>query len=310
MRAIRGSTGNGRKTVAVFGITLCILLWTLPALADVLYVYDVRSTELLMGEKRTELKIGYTPRFIVMDGTVRFTGSWMQRLFGEIKQERATTLIVLDEEQVREIDWENWGLTILPLAKFKDAAWVREKTSTDPAADEILAGRYQAMEPRLSVHRHPEPEQVDGYTCHRVEATLRLETRDTRRNAASVTHVRQELWLTESITGFDDRQTAHRQLASRLGLDAERIGSLSFILRYWTGSLEPIQELVTRARGVFVKGTLSVDAEYTTGLDSPSLKTVSRRLKEEVMQLRTIHTDLLDRSLYDAPSHFKTVILE
>ncbi len=299
-----------RSVPAACVLALWILLLAGPVSADVLYVYDVRSTELLMGEKQSELKIGYAPTLMVMDTKVRFTGGWMQRLFGEVKEERSTTLLVLDREQVREVDWENWGLSVIPLGKLRDVSWVREQTSPPAEGDESLAGRYQAVEPELSVVRHPEPEAVDGYSCHRVEAKLRLETRDTRRNASSVTHVRQELWLTEKIPGFEERQQAHRELTSRLGLESERIGSLSFLLRYWRGPLEPIDELVGRARGVFVKSVLSVDAEYTTGVDSAGAKTVGRRLKEETIRLRAVQTGPLDRSLFDAPPHFRTVELD
>ncbi len=296
--------------LAALGIALWILMFTSRASADVLYVYEVRSTELLMGEKQSELKIGYGSQLVVMDATVRFTGGWMQRLFGEVKQERSTTLLVLDQEQVREVDWENWRLSIIPLDRLRDASWVKEKTSAPGEGDESLSGRYQAAPPQLAVRRDPEPVTVGGYPCHRVEATLRLETRDTRRNAVSVTRVRQELWLTESIPGVDDRERAHRDLASRLGLDAERIGSLSFILRYWSGSLESIADSVRLGRGVFVKSVLSVDAEYTTGVDSTSPKTVTRRLKEETIQLKSVLTEPLDRSAFDAPGEFRTVVLE
>ncbi len=171
---------------AACALALWVLLLAVPASADVLYVYDVRSKELLMGEKQSELKIGYAPKLMVMDTTVRFTGGWMQRLFGEVKEERSSTLVVLDQEQVREVDWENWRLSIIPLGKLRDASWVREQTSPPAEADELLAGRYQAVEPELSWARHAEPEAVDGYPCFRVEAKLRLETLDTRRNASSV----------------------------------------------------------------------------------------------------------------------------
>ncbi len=295
---------------AVWTLAVLVLLWASSVAADVLYVYDIQSTELLMDEKQTELKIGYGPRLMVMDANVRYTGGWMRRLFGEVKQERHTTLVVLDQDQVREVSWENWTVTVLPLDRLRDAAWVREKTSPEPQAEEHLAGRYQALEPRLSVEEHPDPEQVEGYACRRVEAKLRLETRDTRRNATSVTHVKQVLWLTEDITGFADRREAHRELASKLGLDAGRIGSLSFILRYWPGSLEPVRELVDRGRGVFVKSVLTVDAEYTSGVDSASPKTVTRRLKEETIQLRAIEPGPLDRSVFHAPPQFRTVVLD
>ena len=298
------------RTPAAWALAVLLSLWVSSAAADVLYVYDIRSTELLMDEKRTELKIGYGSRLMVMDANVRYTGGWMQRLFGEVKEERHTTLVVLDQEQVREVSWENWTVTILPLERLRDAAWVREKTSPEPEAEEHLAGRYQPLEPLLSVEEHPEPEQVEGYACRRVEAKLRLETRDTRRNATSVTHVTQTLWLTEDITGFADRREAHRELASKLGLDAGRLGSLSFILRYWPGSLEPVRELVERARGVFVKSLLTVDAEYTSGVGSASLKTVTRRLKEELIQLRAVESGPLERSAFDAPPQFRTVVLD
>jgi hypothetical protein len=59
-----------------------------------------------------------------------------------------------------------------------------------------------------------------------------------------------------------------------------------------------------------VKSAISVDAEYTTGVGSAGAKTVSRRLKEETIQLKAVHTGPLDRSLFDAPPQFRTVELE
>ena len=298
------------RIAALWVLAVLILLGASSVAVGALYVYDIRSTELLMDEKQTELKIGYGPRLMVMDANVRYTGGWMQRLFGEVKQERHTTLIVLDQDQVREISWENWTVTVLPLDRLRDAAWVREKTSPEPEAEGHLSGRYQPVEPVLSVEEHPHAEHVDGYACRKVEAKLRLETRDTRRNATSVTHVKQVLWLTEDVAGYADRREAHRELASKLGLDAGRIGSLSFILRYWPGSLEPVRELVDRARGVFVKSLLTVDAEYTSGIGSNAPRTTTRRLKEELIQLKSVGSDPLDRSVFDAPPQFRTVVLE
>ena len=86
------------RTPAAWALAVLLSLWVSSAAADVLYVYDIRSTELLMDEKRTELKIGYGSRLMVMDANVRYTGGWMQRLFGEVKEERHTTLVVLDQD--------------------------------------------------------------------------------------------------------------------------------------------------------------------------------------------------------------------
>lgn len=311
MREIRPYAGALFLHAALrYGLAVLIWLQASWAAADVLYLYDIRSSEFLMDEKQTELKIAYGPLLMVMDANVRYTGGWMQRLFGEVKQERHTTLIVLDREEVREVSWENWTVTVLPLERLRDAAWVRQRTSPEPEAEETLGERYRPLEPRLSVEEHPDAEPMGGYTCRKVEAKLRLETRDTRRNATSVTHVKQVLWLTEDIAGYGDRREAHRELAARLGLDAGRLGSLSFILRYWPGSLEPVREFVERGRGVFVKSILTVDAEYTTGVDSPASKTVTKRLKEETIQLKAVETGPLDRSVFEAPAQFKTVVLE
>jgi hypothetical protein len=297
-------------TPCMIGVCILVCMLCNECIADVLYVYDVQSDELLMGEKQSELKIGYGQQMMVTDLTTSFTGGWMKRLFGKVTQERSTTLVLLDEEQIRDIDWEDEKLTILPLDKLADISWVQERTALDPAVEEALAGRYQSMPPQLSVQRHPKPEEIDGYKCNRVDATLRLETRDTIRNTASVTHLKQQLWLTEQIPGYEDRQRIHQRLASRLGIGAERLGSLNFLLRHWSVPDDSKEDLLRQVEGICVKSVLHIDAEYTTGVDTPNPKTITKRLRDESTGLREVIEGELDRALFDAPNQFKTMVVQ
>ncbi len=52
-----------------------------------------------------------------------------------------------------------------------------------------------------------------------------LETRDLKKSAASITLIRQHLWVSDALPGADQYDDFHRCLAETLGLEAERLAN-------------------------------------------------------------------------------------
>lgn len=278
-----------------------------PCQSEVVFVHDVKNHEFIMGDQEVEIIIGYGPESMLIDMETRYTGSWMKRLFGKVEKDRETTLVLLEKDEIREVDWSRDKIIVFPLTNLADIKWVSHKMAIPKEAQEIIEKRYKVLDPQFSLNTFPEYQEVNGYRCRVVEVLLRLETLDLRKNASSVTLVKQRLWLADDAPGYKEQLNFHRRLAERLGLDAERLGNLNFILRYWKGSLEPIKELLAQAKGFRVKSILTVDAQYITQKDSLTPKLITKRLKDETIQLRDIRQERTDQSLFQLPDHFSIV---
>ncbi len=162
----------------------------------------------------------------------------------------------------------------------------------------------------MSVKILPEKQEIGGYICRLVEADLRLETIDVKKNSSSVTLVKQKLWVSEAVPGYAQYRAFHAKLAKRLGLDAVRLGGLSGMLRYWDGSLDPIRKSIKDVKGYPVKSIISVEGRYTAGVGTASAKTSTVQLKEESMELREALTDKPVRSRFPEPSGFGVTVVE
>ncbi len=293
---------------AVLNVAMGAGVWT-PASGEVLYVQDIQTRELLMGEKAAVLHIAYTDDSMRIDMKTRYTSSWMKRLFGGVKTNRKTTFVLLARDQVHEVNWETNKRFIYPLHRLSDVGWVRDRFETLPEAQEIIDSRYVSREPRLEVVVDENTERQGGYDCRRVTATLRLETFDKKKAASSITWIRQTVWLSEEVPGYGICREFRRKLAERMGLESERLGNLAFLLRYWRGPLDPIRDPLSSAGGFPVRTELTVDAEYVLESESDHSKTVARRLREETIVLRDA-LEVVDPGIFQVPEEFQRVQVE
>lgn len=278
-------------TAALFWGGLCFC-----AEAQVIFVHDIQSRELFMGEQEEEQWTAYTSEEMLIDRKTRYTGSWMKRIFGKVKEHQRTTLVRLEPGEIREADYERNRVIVYPLNRIADPDWVDQKIGMDEQAQAIVEERYRVLEPQLDIMPLEAAETVAGYPCRLVESTLRQETVDVKKNASSVTLIHQKLWLTDHVHGYDVHVRFHDRLAAALGLDAERLGNLAFLLRYWKGSLDPVREKLAETRGFPVKSEVTVEAHYITETDSLQPRTIIRQIKAETKQLREIRQgdDVLD----------------
>jgi hypothetical protein len=174
--------------------------------------------------------------------------------------------------------------------KLSDINWI-DRSITKKMDEDVaqkIKGRYRPLPPKLSVTIHPEKETIRGYVCTRVDADLHLETVDMKKNATSVTLVKQKLWVSTKVPGYDQYNAFHQKLAKRLGLDALRLGNLSILLGHWNGSLDPIRDALKDIKGYPVKSITTVEGRFTEGTDTASPKIFSKQLKEEVVELKQV----------------------
>ncbi len=297
------------KTSALVSFFATVLLLSgTPCQGDVLFVHDYKIKEYMIGEKDAELSVAYTDQEMVVDKHTRYVGSWMKRIFGDVREARDTTRFLLDKNQIREIDWYMEKVIVHSFEKLTDITWIRQQEKTAEAVQDILKERYRVLEPVFSIKAFPEAEKIGDHPCRHVEANLRLETRDMKKDASSVTLINQHLWVSDAVPGFDVYQAFHSALAKKLGLDATRLGNLTFFLRYWHGSLKPISRSLELVRGYPVKSVLTVDGQYTKEVSTDSPKIHSFQIKKESMQLREILPNRLEQSRFREPADFKVVI--
>ncbi len=280
-------------------------------LGDVLFVHDYKSDEYLMGKQESELQVGYTPRAMLVDKQTRYTGSWMKRFFGEVKEQRDTTHFLLEKRRIREIDWYKNKIVTLPFENLHHVRMLQADSAMAQGAAEILNARYKVVEPVFTITINPETKTVGGYPCTYIKADLQLETRDLKKNAASITLVRQHLWVSDAVPGADQYDNFHRQLAKTLGLEAERLGQLNFLLRYWQGPLDPIRASLVQIKGYPVQNDFSVEARYVKNVGSPTSTVISKMIKKERMTLSDAKVmDSLDESRFAAVGPFSEVTLQ
>nr|WP_320192202.1 hypothetical protein [uncultured Desulfobacter sp.] len=289
----------------VFGVPVPVCL------GDVLFVHDYQSDEYLMGKQESELRVGYTPRAMLVDKQTRYTGNWMKRFFGEVKEQRDTTHFLLEKRRIREIDWYKNKILILPFENIKNVRMLQADNAMAQGAAEILNARYQVVDPVFTITVDPEMKTVGGYPCRYIKADLRLETRDLKKSAASITLIRQHLWVSDAVPGTDQYDDFHRHLAQSLGLEAERLGQLNFLLRYWQGPLDPIRESLVQIKGYPVQNDFTVEAQYVKNTGSPTPAVISKMIKQERMTLSEAKViDILDESRFAAVGPFSEVTLQ
>lgn len=295
------------------GLVLAAALVLLPApgaRADALFINDHRMTELMLGEKESELTVAYAPAGKFLEKKTRFTGSWMKRFFGEVKEEKVASYFFLDRAEIREIDWQNGRIFVFPFEKMADIRWVQQKKAEYEGVREFLEDRYRPIPAKLDIAVAEEVETVDGYPCRRITADLVYGTDDLKKKARSVTLIRQVLWLSEAVPGYSDVVAFREALARRLGIEAERLGNLSDLLKSWDGPLDPLRDKLRQATGYPVKSTTTVDAQYTTGVDTASPKTITKRIKTETVTLREVQLDPIDVTRFADPPRFEIITAE
>jgi len=299
-------------SVSVVALTAAaaLFLYAAPCRADVLFVHDYKSTEYLMGAQDAELLAGYTSQAMFIDKKARYTGRMMEVFLGKDKEVRETTHFLLDKDQIREIDYYKGKVIVYPLAKLSDTSWIKGKEKLDKDTADMIRERYRTVPPRLSLIIHPQTETIGGYVCRRVEAELRLETIDVKKNSSSVTLVKQKLWVSTKVPGYGEYTAFQRKLAKRLGLDALRVGNLSVLLGYWDGSLDSIRGSLKEVKGYPVKIITNVEGRYTAGIDKDSPKISTMQLKEESVELIKVSTDRLQQDRFTAPSDFGVTMVE
>lgn len=275
-----------------------------PCPGEALFIQDYELDEFVIGEQRMEIAIGYAGSSMFIDRRNRFTGPWLKRFFGEEREERNTTHFLLDEAQVREIDWRLGKVVVFPFDDLRNADWVGRRPEERKMVEEFLAERYEVAPPEFGLRVSPDTENLNGYPCTRILADLRLETLDKKKNARSITLVRQTLWVSEAVPGFSTYEAFHRRLAERMGLDAHRLGTLNLILRYWEGPLDPIRDRLVQGRGYPVKHILTVTARYVADAGSEKERRVEREIRRETMELREAHKGPLDPARFVPPESF------
>ncbi len=280
-------------------------------MADVLFTHDCTSDEYFMGTQETVLAVAYTKNAMYVDQNIRYTGNWMKRFFGKVKEQRDTTHFLLDKNQIREIDWKKGSIQIYPFKKIKDSGWIKGKTQRMEGANEIIDARYKVLDPVFRIKFLPGTKKINGYECNKIEATLKLETRDIKKGAASITLIRQDLWVSYEVPGYDQFAGFMEKLAKKLGLEAARMGNLNFLLRYWHGSLDPIKDSLEKIKGYPVKNSFIVEAKYIKNIDDKKPEIIKKQIKKETITLKEVKvSDKLDVSGFMETGPFQEVIVK
>lgn len=278
--------------------------------ADVSFVHDYSSDDMLLGTKSAELVLSYSGADLFVDKQTRFNGTWMKRFFGKVQEERVSTEFLLDRGQIREIDWQNRRIYVYDLNNLDKIEWIQRRKESYEGIDEHLKARYDIKKPKLDITIDPDTQNVAGYACRHVTAHLRLETVDRHKQSSSVTLIKQDLWLTRNIPGYQLFEAFHQRLAQHLGIEAERLGPLTFLLRYWDGPLDPISSSLEKVSGYTVKTDMTAIAEYHTHINSDSPKTIRKVLKQESMTLSRISEDAVSTDPFKASQQFEIIFPE
>lgn len=292
------------------GVVLISGVFPLSCRADALFIHDYQSNEYFLGEQNADLYVGYTENSMLLDKQTHYTGGWMKRFFGKVETKRETTHFLLKEKEIREIDWGKARVLVYPFEKLKDTSWLKQSKELEQEVQSILEERYKVTKPQLEITILPRKEKIGDYDCQPVIAHLRLETLDMKKNAKSITLVKQKLWVSEDVPGYSIYLNTQQQLADEFGLDSKRFGSMSFLLNYWTGSLDPIRDELDRINGYPVKSTLDVEAQYIKNVNSEDAETITKKIKQEQMILKDVRMAPLDKSLFAPPDNYPVVLVE
>ncbi|MBF0389421.1 MAG: hypothetical protein HQK71_04875 [Desulfamplus sp.] len=265
----------------------------------------------MSGTYQALLDTGYSGEAMYVDKNIRYTGTWMKRFFGKVREQRDTTHFLLDKNQIREIDWNKAEVVVFPIKDLQNIRWFKDKQQFNESADDIIKARYQVMPPDIKITILPEKEEIKGYKCTHLTAHLRLETKDVKKNSSSITNIKQQLWVSDAVPGFGEYDSFHKKLSEKLGVEAERMGVLNFLLRYWDGPIDTIVHQIKDIKGFPVKSIVSVEAIYISNTNSDSGKTISKNIKNETMVLKDAQImSRLDMSRFEENIPMRIVTVE
>lgn len=270
--------------------------------AETLFVHLIEKKTLL-GERTEKVSTAYHRDGISIDRKKAYTGSFLKLFFGGVKEERETIFISLANNYIKEISWEEEKAYIYNINRLKEFAITGNKSSSEDYVP-LMENRYQEFPPELRISHLQTEEVVNGYRCRKVEVYLKLNTYDRLRKTHSQTDVVQTLWLSDDVPGLKDRNEVLKRLGLLTGIEVERLGSLSFVLSYWKGSLAPISHEIETVKGYPVKSHAVVTAHFIP--PEGESKKVSRVINEEVSSLVAVY-DRIDEALFTVPSNFKEI---
>ncbi|MCG8564645.1 MAG: hypothetical protein MI747_06135 [Desulfobacterales bacterium] len=305
----------GRAGQAKVGLWfLAILAWlavAAPVRADVLFTHEIQSYDYMLGKTDARMHVGYTQGVKYTDKETRYTSGLLKRFFGKVKTGRSTSEFNLKTGRVAEVDWENEYVYAYPLARISDPDWHRKQTPFAREREEFVKDRYTVSEPVISFEFGEEPEQVNGYAAQRVDIQLELSTLDKKKNAQSITHITQSLWLSREVAGCEFHDQFNRELASRTGVDRHRLGLLGDLLSHFPRELSAIEGDLARISGYAVKSRFAMEGSYVRHFADQPSKTTTKLLKEETMELASAsETPALDLALFQAPASFALKMVE
>jgi hypothetical protein len=303
-----------KRSAAALAITCWLMILFAPpagrcAAAEALLVYDIKTDDAFTGEKEAVLQAAFTSRAMYVDVQTRFIGSWMKRIFGKVTESRDTTHFLLDERQIHEVNYSRGNVRIIPLDQLADVAWVSEKSARPDGVEEMIKERYTVEPGQFQITPTAISAVINGFEAQRIDATLRLETYDKKKNASSVTLVKQELWVTRALPQYGVYQAFFGALADQMGLEAERLKGLGSILQYWEGSLDPIRDQLSASEGLPVKSVTSVEALYTKNVGTPKSETIRKQIKTETLLLRSVHDAAAD-DVFEYPEAYQLVYVK
>lgn len=304
-----------KRSAAVLAMTCWIMiLVSLPAVqceaAEALLVYDIKTDDAFTGEKEAVMQTAFTSRAMYVDVKTRFIGSWMKRIFGKVTESRDTTHFLLDERQIHEVNYSRGNIRVTPLDQIADVSWVSEKNARPAGVEEMIKERYTVEPGQFQITPTGINAVINGFEAQRIDATLRLETYDKKKNASSMTFITQELWVSRALPQYRVYQAFFGALASQMGLEAERLKGLSSILQYWDGSLDPIRDQISASEGLPVKSVTSVEAVYIKNVGSPESETIRKQIKTETLLLQSVQDGAADRSAFEFPKEFQFVYVK
>ena len=294
----------------IFHLLLISLFLNTTAFAKVLFIHNYNINEFVIGTKTTEVAICYSDGNKYMDERTKLTDSFMKRWFGKEKEMRKTTHILLDKDIIREIDYEQNRIVDFPLKNITDPNWYNKYTPKDIPNDvvKMLDKKYAVLPPLFEIKISPTKIKIDNYLCEHITINLRLETIDKSKNASSITLIKQEMWLTDEVAGFDEYQKFNEKIGKRLGIDPVRFGVLENLINYLQGSLEPIKKHIKNLKGYPIKKETEIIAIYTTNMNTSISKTTKTQISKTTMILKQAIKNKINLSRFMPNSSFITIV--
>ncbi|MEJ5300707.1 MAG: hypothetical protein WHS38_06940 [Thermodesulforhabdaceae bacterium] len=290
---------------------LMILLILIPKTvnADVLYVHNFERIHFLTGQETGTTKAAYDNKYIIFDVQKTYTGEWMRRFYGKEKQDRHTTIFLLDKREVREISWDINKILVYPLENIKNLSWLQG--SIVPATDLMSrpsSERFEVKKPVITISKLPGIHQIGNYQCQQFKVVLLLETYDQKKQSSSITEINQLLYLSNQVPGLSEKLESEKILAEQLGIDTARLGNLSSVLEYWNESLEPLRESLNQLEGYPVKILSELYAKYIYQ-DKQEKKEISKLIKKEIITLENVIEEIPEE-MKTIPQDFREIFIK